>query len=178
MLFTIAVIFVGILALILIVAALQPAAFCVARSASIAAPALVVFEHVNDLRKFQQWDPWSKMDPTTQHSYSGPNAGVGAAQSWTGTKTGVGKMTITESHPGELVRMRLEFMKPFAATNTVDFTFRHESGLTVATWSMSGVNNFFFRIMGLFMSMEKMCGPQFESGLADLKVLAETAVRK
>jgi uncharacterized protein YndB with AHSA1/START domain len=167
-----------LLAIIFVVAALRPAAFCVARSTTIAAPPHVVFEHVNDLKKFQQWDPWSKMDPTTRHSYSGPVAGVGAAQSWTGKKTGVGQMTITESRPGELVRMRLEFIKPFAATNTVDFTFRSEAGRTVATWSMSGVNNFFFRLMGLFMSMEKICGPQFESGLADLKTLAEAAAKK
>ena len=178
MLLTITLILAGILALILIVAALRPAAFRVFRSATIAAPALVVFGHVNDLTKFQQWDPWSKMDPTTRHSYSGPSAGVGAAQSWTGRKTGVGQMTITESRPGELVRMRLEFMKPFAATNTVDFTFRAEAGQTVATWSMSGVNHFGFRVMGLFMSMEKICGPQFESGLADLKILAEASAQK
>ncbi len=178
MLLIIALIFAGILVLIFIVAALRPAAFCVARSIAIAAPPLVVFEHVNDLKKFQQWDPWSKMDPTTRHSYSGPVAGVGAAQSWSGKKTGVGEMTITGSRPGELVRMRLEFIKPFAATNTVDFTFRSEAGQTVTTWSMSGVNNLFFRVMGLFMSMEKICGPQFESGLADLKILAEAAAKK
>ena len=178
MLFAIIAAITLLLAAIFIVAALQPAAFCVARSTTIAAPPLVIFGHVNDLKKFQQWDPWSKMDPSTQHSYSGPSVGVGAAQSWTGQKTGVGKMTITDSRPGELVRMRLEFMKPFAATNTVDFTFRPEGGQTVTTWSMSGVNHFGFRLMGLFMSMEKICGPQFESGLADLKTLAEAAARK
>lgn len=178
MLLTIALIVAALLAIILLVAAFRPAAFCVARSTTIAAPPLVIFGHVNDLTKFQQWDPWSKMDPTTKHSYSGPSTGVGAAQSWTGQKTGAGRMTITESRPGELVRMRLEFMKPFAATNTVDFTFRPEGGQTVTTWSMSGVNHFFFRLMGLFMSMEKICGPRFESGLADLKTIAEAAARK
>lgn len=177
MIITIALILAVLIGLAVVVAALRPAAFCVARSIPISAPPLAVFAHVNDLKRFQQWDPWSKMDPTTQHSYSGPIAGVGAAQSWTGKKTGVGKMTITESRPGELVRMRLEFFKPFAAINTVDFTFRREGSQTVTTWSMTGENNLFFRIMGLFMSMEKMCGPQFEAGLADLKSLAEAAAK-
>lgn len=168
----------ALLGLVLLVAAFRSPAFCVARSTRIAAPASVVFDHVNDLRAYSRWDPWSKMDPTTAHTFTSPPAGPGAALAWQGKKTGTGSMTITESRPGELVRMRLAFLKPFAATHTVDFTFRPEGAHTVATWSMSGVNNFLCRIIGLFMSTEKMCGPQFEAGLADLKSLAETAARK
>jgi uncharacterized protein YndB with AHSA1/START domain len=169
---------VALLGLVLLVAAFRPAAFCVTRSTTIAAPADVVFAHVNDLRAYRRWDPWSKMDPTTEHRHSGADTGPGATLGWTGKKTGAGSMTITECRAGELVRMRLDFLKPFAATHTVDFTFRREDGQTVATWSMSGVNTFLFRVIGLFMSTEKMCGPQFEAGLAELKALAEAAARK
>lgn len=178
MLLTLALILTALIALLLVVAAFRPARFTVARSIPITASPAVIFDQVNDLKKYQAWDPWSKMDPTTEHAYFGPAAGPGAKMTWTGRKTGVGSMTITESRPSELVRMRLEFLKPFAATNTVDFTFQPSGGQTVATWSMSGVNNFCFRVMGLFMSMEKMCGPQFEAGLTELKRLAETAARK
>ena len=178
MLLTTALILAVIFGLILLVAALRPAAFCVARSITITAPSLVIFDHVNDLKKYQKWDPWSKMDPTTEHRFSGPVGGLGAALAWTGRKTGAGSMTITESRPGELVGMRLDFLKPFAATHAVAFTFRTKGEQTVATWSISGASNFICRVMGLFFSMEKMCGPQFEAGLADLKGLAEAAARK
>jgi uncharacterized protein YndB with AHSA1/START domain len=167
----------GLIGLVLLVAAFRPAAFCVARCTTIAAPAAVVFDYVNDLRAYRRWDPWSKLDPTTVHRHSGADSGPGATLAWSGRKTGVGSMTITDSRPGELVRMRLDFLKPFTVTNTIDFTFRPEGDRTVTTWSMSGMNNFMFRVIGLFMSTDKMCGPQFESGLADLKSLAETAAR-
>ena len=38
---------------------------------------------------------------------------------------------------------------------------------------MSGKNNFFFKAGGLFIDCEKMIGPQFEEGLANLKALSE-----
>ncbi len=177
MLSTVLIVLAALLVLLLVVAAVRPAAFCVSRSLAISAPPQIVFNHVNDLRSYQRWDPWSKMDPTTEHRHSGADTGPGAALTWTGKKTGEGSMTITDSRPGALVRMRLEFLKPFVATHTVDFTFRATGGQTVATWSMSGANNFLFRVLGPFMSPEKMCGPQFEKGLVDLKSLAEAAAR-
>ena len=82
-------------------------------------------------------------------------------------------MTITESQPGELVRFRLDFRKPMQATNTAEFTFRPEGGQTAVTWSMAGKNSFMGKIFGLFMDCEKMCGSQFEKGLASLKSVAE-----
>ena len=36
---------------------------------------------------------------------------------------------------------------------------------------MYGENSFMGKLMSLFMSCEKMCGPEFEKGLADLNKL-------
>jgi len=41
-----------------IVVAMQPAEFRVSRSALIAAPATKVFAQVNELRKWEAWNPW------------------------------------------------------------------------------------------------------------------------
>ena len=87
-------------------------------------------------------------------------------------------MTITESKPNDLVKMKLEFIKPFQAVNTTEFTFKPEGDKTVVTWSMSGKNNFMFKAVGLFMNTDKMIGGDFEKGLASMKSIAETAAKK
>ena len=50
-------------------------------------------------------------------------------------------MTILESKPTELVRIRLEFLKPFAAKNTTTFTFTPSGGEDQVTWKMEGHNS-------------------------------------
>ncbi len=162
-----------VIAVILIVAALQPAAFRVERSATIAATPQALFEQVNDHKKFALWNPWEKMDPTSKTVYSGADTGVGAVASWKGDTVGEGSATITESKPGELVRQRMDWKKPMEGVSTVDFTFKAEGDKTKVTWAMYGENGFMGKLFSLFMSCEKMCGPEFEKGLADLgKVVA------
>ncbi|MCB1098442.1 MAG: SRPBCC family protein [Verrucomicrobiae bacterium] len=158
----------AIVVLFVIVVALQPADFRVERSASIAAPPGELFDQVNDHKKFQKWNPWDKMDPEAKTTFSGADSGVGAVASWDGAKVGVGSATIIESKPGELVRQRMDWVKPMEGTSTVDFTFKAEGDKTVVTWAMYGKNGFMGKAMSLFISCEKMCGPEFEKGLGDL----------
>jgi len=152
----------------------RPDEFTVTRAASIAAPPERIFPHVNDLHKWQAWSPWAKLDPDAINTFSGADAGAGAAMAWDGSKkVGAGKMTITESQPSGLIRFRLDFQKPMQATNSAEFTFRPEGGQTVVTWSMAGKNCFMGKVFGLFMAFDKMCGCQFEKGLANLKSVTE-----
>jgi hypothetical protein len=164
----------AVIAVFVVVVALQPSHFTYSRSATIAAAPAAVFPHVNDLRQWEAWSPWAKLDPKMKVTYSGPSAGVGAVSAWAGNNdVGEGSMTVTESRPSELVRFRLDFVKPFAATNTAEFTFKPEGNGTVVTWSMSGENNFVCKAVGLFMNCDKMIGAEFEKGLADLKKVVE-----
>jgi hypothetical protein len=173
---TILIVVAVVVVLFVVIVALRPSDFRVTRSTSINAPPAGVFPLVNDLHKFQDWSPWAKIDPECKTSFAGPTAGTGAAFSWAGNKkVGEGRMTITATSPAELVRLRLEFLKPFRATNTAEFTFKPEGNHTVVTWSMYGANNFFFKAFGLFIDCDKMCGPDFEKGLAMMKSLAEAA---
>jgi hypothetical protein len=152
----------------------RPAEFRVTRSASFAAPTAVVFAQVNELKKWQAWSPWAKKDPQMKQSYEGPAAGVGAVTSWQGNKdVGEGRMTIVESRASELIRIKLEFFKPFAATNSAEFAFKPEGGRTVVTWSMQGSNNFIGKAMGLLFDFDKMIGSDFEAGLAGIKAIVE-----
>lgn len=168
-----------IVVVFVVVVALQPSAFRVARSTTIAAPPAIIFGHVNDLHKFQVWSPWAKIDPNSKIVYDGPQEGTGAKFSWVGNKeVGEGAMTVTDSRPADLVQFRLDFKKPFEATNTAEFTFKPEGEKTVVTWAMSGRNNFAFKAFGLFMDCDKMIGSKFEEGLADLKTLTEAEAKK
>lgn len=167
----------SIIALIfIIVVAGQPDEFKMARSTVISAPPEKIFPHVNDLHMWEAWSPWAKLDPNSKSTFSGPPAGVDTSMKWEGnSKVGVGRMTITESRPGQLIRFRLEFEKPMQATNTAEFTFRPEGNQTVVNWSMSGKNSLAGKIFGLFMNCDTMVGGQFEKGLASLKSVAEAA---
>jgi len=160
--------------LFIIVIAGRPDEFTVTRAARMAPPPEKIFPHVNDLHQWEAWSPWAKLDPNAKNTFSGAEAGSGAAMAWDGNKkVGTGKMTVTESQPNGLIRLRLDFQKPMQATNTAEFTFRPEGGQTVVTWSMSGKNCAMGKVIGLFMDFEKMCGCQFEKGLASLKSVVE-----
>ena len=114
-----------------------------------------------------------------KQTYEGAPAGTGAIYSWVGNKeVGEGRMTMTESRPSDLIRIKLEFFKPFAATNIAEFTFKPEGNQTAVTWSMTGENNFMAKAIHLFMNMDKMIGGQFEKGLAQIKSLVEAPAKR
>jgi uncharacterized protein YndB with AHSA1/START domain len=159
----------GLIALFLVVVALQPSEFHVVRSATIAAPAATVFGQVNDLRKWNAWSPWAKRDPNARNTFEGAEEGEGAIFHWAGNQeVGEGSMTIVESRPHERIGIRLDFLKPFASTADVQFTFQPQGERTVVTWSMDGENNFIAKAICLFMDMDQMIGSDFEAGLAHM----------
>ena len=157
-------------------AATRPADYRVERSATLAGCSpTALFEQVNDHRKFEKWNPFMKLDPNVKNTYSGAETGVGAVCSWNGNnQIGEGSATITESKPGELVRMRMDWKRPMEGTSTVDFTFKSHGDATVVTWAMYGKNNFMGKVFSIFMDCDKMCGPQFEKGLQDLGAIVAT----
>jgi hypothetical protein len=175
-------ILIGIAAIVAIFAAIvafQPAEFEVVRTASIAANAPTVFAEVNDFHRWNAWSPWAKIDPGMKQTHEGAAAGTGAIYSWAGnSEVGEGRMTITESRPNELIRIKLDFIKPFAATNNTEFTFKPQGNQTLVTWNMTGEKNFISKAMCMFINMDKMVGGDFEKGLAALKSIAESRARK
>jgi uncharacterized protein YndB with AHSA1/START domain len=158
------------------VVALRPADLRVTRRATIAASPAAVFAQVNDFHRWEAWSPWAKRDPRMKATYEGAPAGTGAVYTWAGNReVGEGRMTITESRPHELIRIRLEFMKPFAAINTAEFSFAPDGTGTAVTWTMTGRNGFIGKAIGLVMNMDRMIGGDFEAGLAGIKQQAEAA---
>jgi hypothetical protein len=157
------------------VIAMQPSEFHIERSATMSAPPEKVFAQVNDFHHWENWSPWLKVDPNAKGTYEGPSSGEGAIFRWTGNaEVGEGSMTITESRPHELIRIKLHFLKPMEDTATTDFTFQPSGDETKVTWSMDGRNNFIAKAMCLFVfDMEEMIGGKYEEGLASMKAIVE-----
>jgi uncharacterized protein YndB with AHSA1/START domain len=168
-----------IIIVFVVVVALQPSEFQVTRAATIAAPPETVFAQVNDFHKWKAWSPWEKLDPAMERTFSGEPAGEGAVYAWSGNSdVGEGNMTITESRPNDLIRLKLEFIKPMAGTSDTEFNFKPEGDGTHVTWTMAGKNNFVGKAFCLFMNMDKMVGGQFEEGLASMKQVAEAEAKQ
>src|SRR5467141_3170180 len=100
-LIALAVIVVGFI----VVVAMRPSEYRVARTTTISAPAPAVFAQVNDFHRWDAWNPWAKMDPAMKQTYEGAPTGVGAIYTWTGNRqVGEGRRTLTESRPPDLIR--------------------------------------------------------------------------
>ncbi len=167
-----------IVLLFAVVIAGQPKEFKVCRSTHISAPPEAVFSHVNDFHRWEAWSPWAKLDPSCKNTFEGAAVGTGAIFSWVGNKkVGEGRMTIMESLANDVIRINLEFFKPFKATNTAEFIFRREGNQTIVTWSMAGKNNFMGRIFSLIVNCDNMVGRDFEKGLAAMKSVVEAQGR-
>lgn len=149
--------------------------FRLERSRTIDAPPEAVFPLVDDFRRWADWSPWEKLDADLKRTYSGAPRGVGAVYAWEGKKAGSGRMEIATSEPAMRIVIKLDFIKPFAAHNTAEFTFARDGQGTKVTWAMTGPVTLMSKIMGLFFSTEKLVGPQFEEGLANMKRVAESA---
>ena len=174
MLKTILIIVVVLIAAVLMYAAMKPDAFRIQRSATIAAPPDKVFTYINDLHSWANWSPWEKKDLAMKKAHSGAPQGKGAVLEWDGNKdVGTGRMEILESIPPSKALIQLDFIKPFEAHNTAEFTLAPSGGSTQLTWAMYGPQPYMLKLMTLFCSMDKMVGKDFEDGLASLKVLAE-----
>ena len=154
--------------------AIRPDTFRIERTTRIAATPEKIFPLIVSLRAFNSWNPFSKGDPAMQLTYRGPESGVGAAYSWTGGRSGIGDMSVTEVHAPSQVTMDLNFLKPMAASNKAVFTLHPVDGGTEVSWAMSGTNAFVHKLFGLVFNSDKMVGGEFAKGLADLKTLVES----
>ncbi len=164
----------AVLAVISILALRQPPEFRVERKMLLTAQPSAAYSLVNDFHQWRAWSPWEDADPSMRRVFEGPTAGIGAVYRWAGNrKVGEGSMRIIESRAAESVLIRLEFLKPFKATNTTVFTFKSEGDLTEVTWSMTGRNNFIAKVFHLFMNMDEMVGRDFEKGLTMMRLAME-----
>lgn len=171
--------FVALIALILGYAAFQPNDYVISRQITIARPADAIFPYINNSKLMMEWAPWPDLDPELKMQYSGPEAGVGAKSTWDSPgKMGAGSATVEDSVLNKTVRTKLEYTRPFhmlqeAEISISDAAAASTSGSSTVTWSVKGQYMYPQKVVGLFLSMDKMVGDNFESGLSKLKSLLE-----
>lgn len=168
-----------VLVVLIAVIASRPAEFEIKRSLLINAPAEVVFAQVDNFKAWNGWSPWDKRDPAMKRTYGDTPSGKGATYHWVGNnEVGEGRMTITDAKPNEHIGIDLEFIKPFPAKNRTDFHFTPTGTGTTVNWVMTGKNDFMGKAFSMVMDMDKMVGPDFEAGLAQMKTVSEVAAAK
>jgi uncharacterized protein YndB with AHSA1/START domain len=170
----IAVVLAIVIAIVLILAATKPDRFSVQRAATIKAPPEKIFPAISDFHQWTSWSPWEHRDPAMKRTYSGADSGKGAVYAWDGNKNvGSGRMEILDvSVPSKIV-IKLDFLKPFEAHNTAEFTMLPQGDATNLTWVMHGPLVFMAKVMHVFINMDRMIGKDFEAGLANLKRITE-----
>jgi uncharacterized protein YndB with AHSA1/START domain len=174
MLKIILIVVVVLIAALLAYAATRPSSFRVRRTASIKASPEKIFPLIADFHNWTSWSPWEKKDPALKRTFSGAASGKGAVYAWEGNReVGSGRMEITEASSPSKVTIQLDFIKPFEGHNLVDFTLQPAGGETTVTWDMAGHLAYVMKVFGIFVSMDKMIGKDFEAGLANLKAVAE-----
>lgn len=164
---------VALVTLLAVVAFILPRQVHVERVISIAAPPQSVFGVVNSLKRFNEWSPWFEIDPETRFTYSGADQGVGARLQWSSKspELGTGAQEIVESEPGTRVRTRLEFEDERTAFSELRLT--PDASGTHVTWAFN--IDFGFNLPGRYFGLflDRVLGPYYEKGLANLKVVAE-----
>ncbi|MBC8012656.1 MAG: SRPBCC family protein [Methyloceanibacter sp.] len=165
----------AIVLIFVVVVALQPSDFRVERTATIAAPPADVFAQVNDFHKWEAWSPWAKLDPEAKVAFEGPPEGEGTVMTWAGNdQVGEGKMTLTESRPSDLVKIKVDMVKPYEGTSTGQFIFKPDGDRTAVTWSIGAHHSFMEMAFCLVMNGKKMMGELMEKGLAQMKSVVES----
>jgi len=86
-----------------------------------------IFTLIDDLHRFNTWNPFEKKDPNLKRSYSDGNKNVGK-----------GTIEIVDTAPASRVTMTLHMLEPFETRNTVDFILQPRGDTTEVTWAMQG----------------------------------------
>ena len=162
----------GLVALILVISAMMPAAYAIKAETTINAPAAKVHDHIADLNHYRDWNPWQKMEPASSQKVEGTPHTIGHKYSWEGKKIGAGCLTLTSNTPEQEVKFKLEFFKPFKSVAADEWKFEGDQKSTKVTWSNHGPLAWpMARLMGPMII--KQLNQQFAEGLKNLKELCE-----
>ena len=172
-------IFAGVLTLLMGFGFMLPGQAHVERDILISAAPEDVFAYISDFKAWSNWSPWAKMDPNAAFVLTG--TGLGQRMEWESDNpdVGQGSQEVTVFEAPSLMKTHLEFQGQGVADATFELT--PENGATLVTWSLDSnmsektplllkpITNYFA------VMMDSMVGPQYESGLRNLKNLVEKA---
>jgi hypothetical protein len=171
---TVLIVVAALMGIVVVLALLKPDTFVVTRQIEISAAPQVVHELLRGFQRWDQWNPWQKLDSGMKQRREGASYGVGAIYAWDGNKqAGAGRMEVVEIQPGLEVKIKLDFFRPFKSQNQTVFRTEPTNLGTLVTWTMTGPMPFISKLMTVFVSMDRMIGKDFEEGLLNLRILLE-----
>lgn len=152
-------------------AAMMPSEFSYAKSTTIKADKDDVHAYVGDLRQWNDWGPWKDEDPDMKSTYSEKTNVPGGWHSWTGPKSGEGKMEFTKVSEDEGVEYKMWFEGDESGVGGVRYEDVNDG--TKVTWWWKGdaswpVERWIHKLMG------GMIDDMFDKGLTKLKSKTET----
>lgn len=142
------------------------------KSIVINAPVEKVWQNVNSMKAFNQWNPWMELDPNLKMDYSGTSGEIGDQYCWEGNDdVGKGCQIITALEPNRKQSTKMLFKEPFESDATSDLILTPQGNTTKVTWDMDCELDYPMNLMGFFMTgqMDKSYG----SGLNKLKEISE-----
>jgi hypothetical protein len=148
--------------------------FHIERSAQMTAAPSRAYGLVADPHHWKDWTVWNRRDPAMAISFFGAASGAGSGWAWKSASEGDGKMTLTTVAPDQRVAYELYF-PDMDSTSTGELRFEPQAGGTRVTWTMDGDMGRNPLMHWMALAMDRMVGPDFDAGLANLKVLAEQA---
>jgi polyketide cyclase/dehydrase/lipid transport protein len=165
----------GLIALILIIAALIGTAWNFEKSITISAPVEKIWENINSLQALNRWNPWIAKDPNIKIEYSGTDGTLGAKFSWLSAdkNVGEGSQTIVKITDKSELLSRVDFIKPFAGTGNAFMRLAPEGSATKATWRMESSTPYPMNFIKIFGVIEKNMDRDFNAGLNKLKEICE-----
>ncbi|HEX9511134.1 MAG TPA: SRPBCC family protein [Puia sp.] len=165
----------GLIALILIVAAAVGTGWSYEKSINIQAPPGKVWGNIDSLSAINKWNPWVGRDPHIKLEYSGADGTPGAKFSWESDNknVGAGSQTITKVTPGSELASRIDFLRPFKGTGQAYIRVKEDSGATTATWGIISSSPYPMNILKVFGVIEKNMNKDFTEGLNKLKEICE-----
>jgi hypothetical protein len=93
---------------------------------------------------------------------------------WRGNSdVGEGRMAIKSATAPSEVMIALDFLTPFESHNVTTFMLTPTGSGTEVIWTMKGNAEYVTKLMTMFVSMDKMVGPDFSRGLEQLKAVVE-----
>ena len=173
MFYRFAIVAAALLAALLSFATTRPDTIQVRRGINIKAPAARILPMIADFHCWSLWSPYEKRDAGMKRVFDGAASGRGAIYEWEGNlKVGKGRMEILQASPSKVV-IKLDFAKPIEGHNIAAFNLVERGPYTHVAWSVSGRNGYMGKLISVFFDMDRLIGPDFEAGLANLKSAVE-----
>jgi hypothetical protein len=169
----------SIVALVVVLGLFAKKDYHIERSIEIDAPQAMIYDYIRHFKNFDQWSPWTALDPEMTSTVSGTDGEVGALHSWKGNKkVGEGRQTITALAP-DRIDIKTEFLEPYAGTSPTWFKLEPAGKKIKVSWAFDMHTPFPLNGLMMFTDVDAGVGKDYEMGLENLqRILEEMAHRK